>query len=327
MGQFILFGGLFVCLAVAFAVSALWQKSRGLAVALALALPLAAAGLYLWKGAPAALDVANRTPPKTLDEAVAQLERLTAADPKNFADTVTLARAYMAKEKFDKARVTYARALALQPDEDAIDVEYAEAMLRSAPDRRFPPEGVALLERVLKKDPNNQRALFFYGLHQRQDGDAAGAVATWERLLSQLDDTSSRELSRQIAAARADAGMPPMPVEKTLSVEVRLDPALARAPKPGAVLYVFAKTIDGSGPPVAVKRVVPTHFPVEVQLGDADSPMPTAKLFSQKKVVLMARLSASGEPTSSSGDIETDPLVFLVNANALADITLNRSVP
>jgi len=159
------------------------------------------------------------------------------------------------------------------------------------------------------------------------NGDAAGAVATWEKLLVLLDDTTSKELRRQISAARHDAGMPPMPVEKTIRVEVRLDPVLAREVKPGAVLYVFARSADGSVPPVAVKRLVPTKFPLQVELGDSDSPMPTAKLFSQEKVVLVARLTQSGEATASSGDIETDPLEFLVNNGALADITLNRSVP
>jgi len=320
-------GGIFVCLAVAFAISALWQKSRGLAIALALALPLAAGGLYWFKGTPAALDAANRTPPKRLPEAVAQLERLTQADPKNFSEAVALARAYMASQDFAKARDAYKRALELQPRESTLYVEYAEALLRTSSDRRFPPEAVDLLQRALAEDPNNERALFFLGLHQRQEGDAAGAVATWEKLLALVDAASSRELRVQIDAARKDAGMPPLPVEETIRVQVRLDPALAREMKPGAVLYVFAKKADGAGPPVAVKRMLPVRFPLQVDLGDSDSPMPTAKLFSQQKVVLMARLTQSSQPTASSGDIETDPLVFVVANGALADLTLNRSVP
>jgi cytochrome c-type biogenesis protein CcmH len=327
MGQFILFAGLFLCLAVAFAISALWQKSRGLAIALAIALPLAAGGLYWFKGTPAALEAANRTPPKTVDEAVVQLENLTRADPKNYSDMATLARAYMAQQRFDKARDAYARALALQPEDSTIYVEYAEALLRTSPDHRFPPQAVELLRKTLAKEPDNQRALFFMGLKQRMEGDAAGAVATWEKLLALLDDTTSHELRKQVEAARKDAGMPPLPVEQAIRVEVRLDPVLARELKPGAVLYVFAKKLDGAGPPVAVKRIIPTRFPVQVELGDSDSPMPTAKLFSQQKVVLMARLTQSGQPTATSGDIESDPLQFLVNNGALADLTLNRSVP
>ena len=46
MSGFLLPAALLVLLAVAFAVSALWQKSRGLALAIAVVLPLAVVGLY-----------------------------------------------------------------------------------------------------------------------------------------------------------------------------------------------------------------------------------------------------------------------------------------
>ena len=327
MGQFTFFAALVVALAVAFAISALWQSARKLAIALALLIPIAAGGLYWYKGQPAALDPANTTPPKTLDQAVAQLERLTKADPNNFSDQATLARAYMAAEKYQLAREAYARALTLKPDETTLYTEFAEAMLRTSPDHRFPPEGVELLERALNADPQNQRALFFLGLHQRQNGKPAEAVQTWERLLALLDPQTSTELRKQIAAARKDAGMPEAPKEATVQVEVRLDPTLAREATAGSVLFVFARSTDGSGPPVAAQRLVPEQFPAQVELGDADSPMPAAKLFSQRKVLLVARLSKTGDARAASGDLEADPVEIEVKPGAKAQLTLSRSVP
>jgi cytochrome c-type biogenesis protein CcmH len=327
MGPFSFFASLLVLLAIAFAVSALWQRSRLLALAIALALPVAAGALYWAKGTPAALDPANTTPPNTIDEAIAQLERLTKADPNNYSDQATLARAYMAAGKYAQAREAYARTLAMKPAEHTYDVEYAEAMLRNSPDRRFPPEAVKLLEGALAADPRNQRALFFLGLHQRQSGQPAAAVATWERLLALLDAQTSTELRKQIAAARKEAGMPALPVEATIEIEVRIDPTLARELHPGSVLFVFARTADGEGPPVAAKRVVAEHFPVQVELGDADSPMPAAKLFSQKSVVLMARLSKSGDARPASGDLESDPIYVDVAPGAKAQLVIGRSLP
>jgi cytochrome c-type biogenesis protein CcmH len=327
MGQFTLLAVLLICLAVAFAISALWQRARGLAIALAIALPLAAGGLYWFKGRPAALDPANTTPPKTIEEAVTQLENLTRADPKNFGDMATLARAYMATEQFQKAREAYQRAKALDPSDTTINVEYAESILRTTPDRHFTPEAVTLIGQALEKDPENQRALFFMGLHQRTSGQPAEAVKTWEKLLSLLDPGTSGELRKQIAQARQEAGMPEAPAEATLQVTVKLDPTLARDIPPGAVLYVFARGVDGAGPPVAAKRLVPDKFPVELELGDADSPMPTAKLFSQEKVVLMARLSKSGDVKPASGDFEADPVELAVTPGAKTELTLARSVP
>ena len=327
MGQFTLLAVLLICLAVAFAISALWQRARGLAIALAIALPLAAGGLYWFKGRPAALDPANTTPPKTIEEAVTQLENLTSADPKNFGDMATLARAYMATEQYQKARDAYQRAKAIDPSDTTINVEYAESILRTTPDRHFTPEAVTLIAQALEKDPENQRALFFMGLHQRTSGQPDEAVKTWEKLLSLLDPGTSGELRKQIAQARKEAGMPEAPAEATLQVTVKLDPTLARDIPPGAVLYVFARGVDGAGPPVAAKRLVPDKFPVELELGDADSPMPTAKLFSQEKVVLMARLSKSGDVKPASGDFEADPVELAVTPGAKTELTLSRSVP
>jgi cytochrome c-type biogenesis protein CcmH len=327
MGQFMLLAAILVCLAVAFAISALWQKSRTLALVLALALPLAAGALYWWKGTPAALDVANRTPPKTLPDAISQLERLTKADPKNYADQATLARAYMAAQQYDKASAAYASALALHDDTD-LSVEYAEALLRSSPDRRFPPQAVQMLERALKANPQNQRALFFYGLHQRMSGQPAQAAETWQRLLSLLDPSTAIELRHQIGDARKEAGLPPIgPATATVAVNVSLDPTLARAARRGAVLYVFARKVGDAGPPVAVKRLDAEHFPVQLELGDGDSPMPTQTLSEQKQVVVSARLSQSGDALPASGDIEADSVTVSVADGAKVDIRLNRSVP
>jgi cytochrome c-type biogenesis protein CcmH len=327
MGQFLFLALLLCLLACAFAVSALWQKSRALAVAIALLLTLAAGGLYWYKGSSAALDPANVQPPKTLDEAIVQLERLTSADPRNGSDQLALARGYMAKGRYAEAEAAYAKATTLLPGETGFAVEYAEAMLRNSPDRRFPPAAVAILESALRADPQNQRALFFLGLHQRQSGQNAEAVSTWERLLRQLDAVAAPALREQIAQARAAAGMPPLAEpEARLQVRVELDPTLAREAGPGTVLYVFARAAAG-GPPVAVKRLQPASWPVTLGLGDEDSPMPTAKLSEQTSVQLVARVSRSGDAKAQSGDLESEPVEVLARAGTSATLRIDRTVP
>jgi len=327
MGQFTLFASILVCLAVAFAISAIWQKARGLAIALALAIPLVAGALYWTKGEPRATDATLTKAPESLEEAVGQLEKLTAEDPKNFNDMVMLARTYMANKQFAQGRDAYKRALALKPDETTLYVDYVESILRAAPDHKFTPEAVSLLEKVLKAEPENQRALFYYGVHQRQGGDAKGAVATWEKLLGLIDASASATLRSEIASARADAGMPPMEAAPAITVTVNIDPTLAASLKPDAVLFVYARGAGTEqGPPIAVRRLQPDSYPVQVELSDADSPMPTAKLFSQKEAILLARLSMSGTATPSPGDVEADPVVIDVQAGAKAELTLNRGV-
>jgi cytochrome c-type biogenesis protein CcmH len=334
MGQFIFFAALLASLAVAFAISALWRSSRRLALALALGLPLAAAGLYYLKGNPAALQ-ANKVvaAPKSIEEAIAQLQERLASDPNNVEGRVLLARSYMALEKFDLARDEYAKATALLPDDVDLGVEYAEALLRSSPDHRFPPKAIDLLKNALAKDPQNQRALFFVGMNQMQSNQPAQAAATWETLLPMVDADTARELRKQIDSARAAANLPPLPEVAavsgpTLKITVQIDPTLANLAKPGDTLFVFArKQGESAGPPVAVKRIAFDKLPFDVTLTDADSPMPAGNLSSQKTVLVMARLSKSGNALAASGDIESAPVsVTLADAKPIT-LMLSRAFP
>jgi len=336
MSQFVFFAALLALLAIAFAVSALWRSSRSLALALALVLPAAAAGLYYLKGNPAALEPQVAAAPTSIEDAVAQLQARLASQPENFEGLGLLARSYMAMEKYDLARDAYAKALKLRPDDTDLSVEYAESLLRTSADRRFPPEAVVLLENAVAKHPDNQRALFFLGTHQMQDNRPAEAVATWEKLLPKLDAETAAALRKQVDAARLAAGMPPsspdtapMPDSETaaLTIEIQIDPTLAKMAQAGDVLYVFARPLDGKGPPFAAKRVELGSLPLRLQLTDADSPMPAAKLFSQDKVLLMARLSKTGDVKSASGDIEADPVQVSTKGKEQITLVLNRSIP
>jgi cytochrome c-type biogenesis protein CcmH len=338
MSQFILFAALLACLAIAFAVSALWQNSRRLALALAFGLPLAAAGIYYLKGNPEALRPAAQqsalvAAPKTMEEAVAQLQARLDKDPNNIDGRILLARTYMALEKFDLARDAYAKATELLPDDADLAVEYAEALLRTSSDHRFPANAVEMLNRARAKNPQNQRALFFLGLHQMQSNQPAEAAATWQTLLPLLEPDAAAELRKEIDGARAAAKLPPLPetavvTGPALAITVQIEPTLADLAAPGDTLFVFArKQGDDAGPPVAARRIVLDKLPLELTLTDADSPMPFGKLSSQSAVQVVARLSKSGNAKAASGDLEADPVgVTLADAKPIT-LMLSRAVP
>ena len=55
--------------------------------------------------------------------------------------------------------------------------------------------------------------------------------------------------------------------------------------------------------------------------------MPTQKLSSQQRVMIVARLSASGSATPGTGDIESAPVLVEVKDGATATITLSKRRP
>ena len=340
MGMFIACAVVLALIAIAFAVSALWKGSRPLALLLAVAIPLAAAGLYLLRGNPAALDPAQwvaadaQAPegPESMEAAIAHLEQTVAADPENFDKLALLARSYMSLQKFELAAPIFARAVKLHPEDSDLSVEYAEALLRTSPDHHFPPAAVKMIEDAVAKNPSNERALFFLGLQRRQSGRPAEAAAVWEKLLPMLDGTTGAALRPEIDSARQAAGLPPLPASAlasapALDIEVQVDPKLAKQVGTGQVLYVFARALQGGGPPLAVKRIEFDTMPLHVQLSDADSPMPAAKLSSQSSVLLAARLSRSGDVRAASGDLEATPLEVRTNDKARIVLVLDHPVP
>jgi cytochrome c-type biogenesis protein CcmH len=328
MGVFVAVAAMLVLVALGFVLAPLWQRSRALAIALAVALPLCAAGLYLLEGAPAALDPANVKPPATVDDAVAQLQRRLKSEPESFETLVVLARSYMATGRFAEARDAYARAVKLDPADVDVPVEYAEALLRTSADRRFPPQAVAMLERAVAAHPNNERALFFLGMHQFQSGQPAQAATTWERLLPLLQPDAAAALRQQVNAARKASGQTPLAEPRPLiTVEIDVDGSLAHEVRPGDVLFVFARAVGGAGPPVAAKRVELGTLPLSVGLGDEDSPMPAARLSAQSRVTVQARLSHGGNADPASGDLEADPVEASTTAGSHASLVLNRTRP
>ena len=287
---------------------------------LALATTAAALGLYLLLGSPAALDPVNVETPDTLEEAIVQLERRLAEEPSSVEGWVLLGRSRMAQEDFAKASAAFAKAAALLPDDPDLAVEYADAQMRASGDGQFPDDATARLERVVAEFPEHQRALFYLGAQRYQAGRPAEAAALWERLLP-LVEPSTAAVLRPLPPA-PDAGTPDD--GPALAVTITVAPELAAALPPGATLFVFARPVDGAGPPVAAERVAAATFPAEVALSDADSLMPTAKLSQLDRVEVVARLSASGDAAAATGDLESAPQVIAVEAGAKIALTLDR---
>ena len=315
------------------ALAPLWRARRGLALGLGGGLAAGTLLLYGLLGNPAALDPANVKQPETLDEAIAQLERRLADEPGSVEGWVLLARAQMSQQRWREGRDALARAHALAPDNPDLAVEYADALMRAADDGHFPAEAVALLERVVDEHPGHQRGLFYLGAQRLQAGQPDEAAAIWERLLPLLQGDTAVALREQIALARQQAGLPPLADAAPAAVDgpavtvtVELDPALAAGLDGSEVLYVFARTADGDGLPVAVKRLPATGFPLTVTLTDADGLMPAQALSQQSRVRLLARISRSGDAAAAAGDLEATPVELAVAADARATLRIATEV-
>lgn len=112
-----------------------------------------------------------------------------------------------------------------------------------------------------------------------------------------------------------------------LTVHVSLAPSLARDITPGAILFVYARAVNGPPMPLAIKRLEASDLPATVTLADADGVMPTMRLSSARQVVVAARVSASGNAMPQSGDLEGESAPIDLPHGAAVDVTIARAVP
>ncbi len=334
MTVFAICAALLALLVLAYVLHPLWRDRPLPAAAFAGTLLLSAAVLYWLVGTPAALDPSVRAAPATMDDAIAELEAELKRDPRQTEGWRLLGRAYREQQRPADARNAYARAAALAPDNDDVQVEYAEARALADPQRRFDDEAVAALQRVLQRAPQHQRARWFLGIAQRQAGDATAAARTWEPLLSMVDAATAASLRPQIDAARTAAGLPPLPAASAnapnangLTVKVALDPDFASRVRlrGDASVFVIARMPGGPPMPVAVEKHALQELPMTVTLDDADGPMPTQKLSALKEVEVVARLSASGNAMRQEGDIESKPVRVALPSKSAVELVIGTT--
>ena len=312
---FALFAALAALLVFGIVLRPLWRAKRMSAMLLIVGLTLASVGIYRTIGNPVALDATMVERPKTIEQALMQLERSQHTFP-DHEGWVMLASTYARVGKFQQARDAWQEVLKRVPDEPDFLAAAAESRAQADAERRFDAPAVDYLQRALKRNPQHQRARLFMGIALRQQNRPADAATMWEPLLAQIDTANVATLRAEVDAARRDAGLPPLPMpastspSKELVVQVSLDPAFAARVRlrGDTTVFVIARAPNGPPMPVAVEKHTVADLPMTVTLDDADGPMPTAKLSALQEVDIVARLSASGNAIRQSDDIESKPV-------------------
>lgn len=322
MTPFIVLAIVLVCLTLFFALRPLWRDARLFAAGTALLGVLVVGGLYHRFGRIEAIGYQPPSQEQEITNALAELEQLARQQPDNLEARVLLAKSMMQLGRFDTAQTYYSQALGLQPGNANLMVDYAEALFRAGRPDQPNAEARQWIDKALVIDPQNQRALFFKGILLMQANAPGEAAAVWEGLLPQLDGSTAQALVPQINQARQQAGLPELAMAqvKSLQVVIDIDPTLKAQAPPGSVLFVSAKDPGRPAPPIAAKRIAVSGFPLTVTLSAADSIMPTAKLFSQARFSVSARISASGSVSAGKDDWLSEPV--LVQSDKLEPVTL-----
>lgn len=187
------------------------------------------------------------------------------------------------------------------------------------------PGAAALFERALVLDPHSPQALFYSGVAMLNAGKLAEARARFFAMRElgpppQILDA----LDKQIAAIDVEIARQKPDPATAIHLTVSLAAPLQAKVPPGATLFVFVRSPQG-GPPLAVKRLSP-GFPQHVDLSAADSVLAGNRINPGQHVQVMARISASGAPTASRGDLYGE-LSAVAGAKAQRELAINQLSP
>jgi cytochrome c-type biogenesis protein CcmH len=222
---------------------------------------------------------------------------------------------------------SYEKAIALRGDDAALMVDYADSLAMNN-NRSLAGEPMKWVDKALKLDPNNLKGLSLAGTAAFLSGDYAGAVKYWEKVVAigpadsvfvqqvQGGIAEARELGK-LPAAKPLAQAPEAPAEapvalsgKTVSGTVSLAPALAKLASPDDTVFVLARAAEGRGMPLAILRKKVSDLPITFTLDDSSSMSPAATLSAAGSVMVVARISKSGNAMPQAGDMsgQTGPI-------------------
>ena len=179
--------------------------------------PIGAIALYLFVGNskginysanPQAIPATAPNQPGTMSpqQIAANVEKLAERlkqNPNDAQGWTMLARSYMMLERFPEAASAYERLTALNANDAAAWADYAEA-LALASGQNLAGKPTDALNRALKIDPKNQKALDLAGSAAFQANDYRKAIEYWQKLLALLPAGSDelQTITAQITKAK-----------------------------------------------------------------------------------------------------------------------------
>lgn len=313
------------------------SNGRWAAVMIAVLLPASAAGLYLKLGSPGAVapevkpliasEASQKSPHgMSFDQIRGSAEELATrlkSNPGDGEGWATLARSYNVLGRFAEAAAAYEKAVSLLPADAQLLADYADALAMSQ-GQKLDGKPFEIIKQALKTDPANLKALALAGTAAFERKDYRGAVGYWGKVVqtSPADSEFARSIGSSLEEARAlSEGRQPvavlpeiMPVRPastgqatdaaTLSGTVSLAPQLAAKVKPDDTVFIFARAENGSRMPLAILNKSFRALPMAFTLDDSSAMAPGMNLSSAGAVMVVARISRSGNATAQSGDLE-----------------------
>tara|TARA_R110001599_G_scaffold65662_6_gene185206 strand:+ start:16734 stop:17942 length:1209 start_codon:yes stop_codon:yes gene_type:complete len=290
-------------------------RHRSVIVVLALAVPVLALAIYAQLGH--RLDIELRLlqseiVKEGMEEARWQryqdlVATILERRPESAEHLVMMATLFRQQGDFAGALPYYQRLANLYPEDADVLAQLAQARYL-VDDRRVDAITQDLLTRAMAINPQQATALGVMGIDAFAGGRYGEALKYWQSLLQVLPPNSGEasviaggvvEAKRLAMASGEVQGM-------AISVALKSD----LGPAPAGVLFVVAKSTDGSPMPVAAARIPLTGqaWPIALSLTDGDVIRQGKVLADFPELIVSAHISLAGTAIRQAGDWVAEPV-------------------
>jgi cytochrome c-type biogenesis protein CcmH len=264
---------------------------------------------------------------------IADYEKRVAANPRDAESWAALANLKRQQHDYAGAKAAYTHVIDLKAMTADTWADYADA-LGSFANGKLAGEPARAIDKALALDPHHVKALWLKASLAHEEQRYGAALALWRELRAQIPpgspdlkiiDDNIDEAARlsgapgvQNVASAAPAG--------GISGTVSIDQKLVNRVAAGATLFIYAKDADSPGPPLAVMRTVTGQWPVTFRLDDSMAMMPSRRLSLYQRVVIEARVSASGQAIPAPGDFYVVSPVLRPADGKAVNLIISREV-
>ena len=282
----------------------------------------------------------------SINEAVAMLEEELEQRPDNAEGWYMLGTTYIGMQRYEEGLAALRKTLTLLPEEApqyaGVMGQYAQALF-FANGSKITDDVRNQIDRTLAIEPFEITVLGLLGIDAFEQQKYQAAIDYWTKGLVNADGEAATSLKSGIATARerlktqgidvvgantteANAAEPEMGDTPAIRVQLSINDQLKSGLKPEQTVFIFARPVGGRMP-LAAMRLQVSQLPMEVVLDDSMAMSPQAKLSQQSEVEVTARVSMTGQPQASAGDLygTLSPVAVRGNEAALS-LVIDRVV-
>lgn len=259
----------------------------------------------------------------TLDESIVKLKKHLQENPEDSSSWQILGLTYFELSRLSESAEAYERSYQLDASNVRTLVEYATTLARLK-GGDFTGRPTELVESALAIDPNSLDAVYLTGLIAANQQDFKTAEKLWKQALMRLpiEDPNRQDLQIMLEKVQGISASQQIG-EGALMVDVVIPESLMKTRSENDYLMVYAKSATGRPMPIAIEKVRLKDFSGYVVLSDKNSVIPSRLLSKAKEIIVVARISQTGNAMKQADDVDfsSDPFLLKGTSRVLLDMT------